>query len=111
MKPNINIIESCKLKIASFTCAALKEVPAAVIDLNAYAGEYVHIWVDADGTYSIDPGREHYWHVAELQVSPRQYRIETEEVTQNGETQIRENPVPLPVDLSITRIITWDLPE
>jgi len=111
MKPKISIIDDCKLKIESFSCAALGDVPETVIDLDAHAGEYVHIWIDKDGAYSLDPGHDHYWHIAELPVPERRFRIDAEEIIQDGETQIRENPVPLPVKLSIAEMVMRELPE
>ncbi|MCX5825386.1 MAG: hypothetical protein NTY86_18310 [Deltaproteobacteria bacterium] len=126
MKSSLLVIDDCKLKIESFSSKITGVVPETVIDLDALAGEYVHIWVDEDGVYSLDPDRSHYWHIAELQVPPRRHRIDTEEViqdgrtqnldiaegvTQGGRTQIREILVPLPVDLSMTEVTTRELPE
>jgi hypothetical protein len=126
MNPIVTIIDSCKLKIEPFDCKVLGAAAEAIIDLDAYAGEYVHLWLDLDGSYSLDPNRGHYWHVADLQVPKRQYRIETEEIVQDGETlviqdgktliqdgktPVRENLVRLSVDLSAVKIITRALPE
>ena len=126
MKSSLLVIDDCKLKIESFSSKVTGVVPETAIDLDAFAGEYVHIWVDEDGVYSLNPNRSHYWHVAELQVPPRRHRIETEEVAPDGKTQIleiaegviqdgqaqlREILVPLPVDLSTAEVITRALPE
>jgi hypothetical protein len=96
------------IKIGRFT-HSLGKVKAATIDLSEYAGKYVRIWLEADGTYSLDPRRDHFWQVAEFQVPEIQY----EEVL--GIDPETDEPMvdlkPLPLDVSAMDITLFTLPE
>lgn len=90
--------------------AAGVNIPSQSLGLDGYAGEHVHIWLDADGSYSLDREKDHYWHVAELDVPARQYQeADMGEVDTDGQPIVR--PVPLPVDLSQSAIASYDLPD
>lgn len=57
-----------RIIIDAFECEKCGKVPETVIDLNPFKGQFVRIWLDEDGTYSLDPNRNHYWQIAEFQV-------------------------------------------
>ena len=110
MKPKISIIEGCKIRIAAFECEALGKVSQKTIDLTPCAGQHVRIWLDPDGTYSLDPRKDHYWQIAELQVPGQQYQeIDTGGTdSDTGEPVVKMEAVPL--DLASIEIELWDLP-
>ncbi|MFH2012521.1 MAG: hypothetical protein ABIJ37_07485 [Pseudomonadota bacterium] len=85
MEPKITIVDDCKIRIAGYDCKVGK-ISQKTIDMTPYAGEYVRIWLEKDGTYSLDKNANHYWQVAELQVPE------------------------IPVDLSGVKITTFELP-
>jgi len=112
MKPKISI-KGSKIRIAAFECGSLGRVGQKTIDLSPYAGERVRIWLDKDGSYSLDPRREHFWQIAELQMPEQKYReIETREddtgTADTGGASIKTEPVPL--DLSGAELQLWELP-
>lgn len=111
MKPKITVVDSCKLKIAAFECEAVGKVSQKTIDPTPYAGQYIRIWLEKDGTYSLDAKRDHYWQVAELQVPAQQYtQVDTGETdSDTGEPIMRTEALPL--DLSAVEIFIWDLPQ
>lgn len=110
MKPKITITGS-KVVISSFECNTLGKVSQKTIDMGPYAGKYVRIWLDADGTYSLDRHKNHYWQMAEFQVPEQEYQeVDTgEEDPDTGEPIINTEPAPL--DLNTVEIETWELPE
>jgi hypothetical protein len=92
-----------KLTIAAFECEVLGKVGQKTIDLAGQAGEYVRIWLEKDGTYSIDKHKDHFWQVAELSVPVQGYDVE---ITEEGETS-----TPIPLDLDGVEIRTFELPK
>jgi hypothetical protein len=101
------------LKIGGFT-HKLGKVKAATIDLSEYAGKYVRIWLEADGTYSLDPRRDHFWQVAEFQVPEFQVpETKYKEVAaiDPGIGEPGGELVALPLDLTNMEITTFSLPE
>ena len=72
--PNITIVDKYKVRIDAFECKKCGKVPATTIDLRPYAGQYVRIWLDEDGTYALDPRRNHFWQMAEFQVPEQEYK-------------------------------------
>lgn len=112
MKPKISI-KGSKIRIAAFECGGLGRVGQKTIDLTPYAGERVRIWLNKDGSYSLDPRRDHFWQVAELQVPEQKYReIETRDeetgATDRGGAHVKMEPIPL--DLSGAKLEVWELP-
>lgn len=108
MQPNITNIDKRKFRIAAFECNAGK-MSQKTIDLTPYAGQHVRIWLDPDGSYSLNPHKNHYWQVAEFDVPKIQYQqVDTGEVDEDG------NPImvseALPLDLTNVEIEKWDLP-
>ena len=99
-----------KIKIAAFTCEKIGKVAAATIDLTPYAGQHVRVWLDMDGSYSLDPRVPHFWQMAEFDVPEIQYQsIDT------GEVDDQEAPImiseALPLDLAAVEIAKWELSE
>lgn len=102
-------ISGSKIIIEAFECEKLGVTAEAEIDMTPYAGEYVRIWLDQDGIYSLDSSTSHFWQIAELRVPELQYQeIDTGEVDEFGEPiTMREA---LPLDLSETVVAAWELP-
>lgn len=111
MKPALAIINKCKVRIPAFERQVPGKVSQKTIDLTPYAGQYVRIWLDENGTYSLDKRRGHYWQMAEFLVPDIEYEeIETEEIDPiTNEPIIQRNALPL--DLEKTEIETWHLPD
>jgi hypothetical protein len=110
MQPNITIIDKSKVRIAAFECDTLGKVSQKTIDLTQYAGQHIRIWLDPDGSYSLNPKRDHYWQMAELDVPEIQFSsVDTGEIDEEG------NPImaaeALPLDLTAVEIEKWELPE
>jgi len=105
--------KGAKVTIGGFTFSGGEGIGAAKIsgksiDLTPYAGQYVRIWLDYDGGFSLEPRKDHFWQLAEFQVPEQAHKEvkgtdpETKEETINLEA--------LPLDLSATEIRTWELP-
>ena len=107
-QPTITILEGGKIQIAGFECA-LGKVARETLDLSSYAGDRVRIWLDENKKFSIDPRKNHYWQIAELDVPPQLYQ-ETEGApdSEGRPTSLREAIL---IDLSNVEIMVWDLPE
>jgi len=99
MTPNITIVEDGKIRIAAFTCNRLGKVSQKTIDMTPYEGRHVRIWLDHDGSYSLDPNKDHFWQVAEL------------DVPVVGVNRTDTGVETLPLNLSGVEITTWELPE
>ena len=110
MQPNITIVDGYKLRIAGFECGELGYVSQKTIDMTPYAGQYVRIWLDKDGTYSLNPRKDHFWQVAEFQAPEQEYKdVDTGETDPDtGEPVIVTEAVPL--DMSAVEIEKWQLP-
>lgn len=101
-----------KLKIGGFACEKLGKVKAATIDLTPHAGQHVRVWLDMDGTYSLDPHTEHFWQMAEFDVPEIQYSPgEVNEKMELG-TDLNLSPPSeaLPLDLTAVEVAKWELP-
>lgn len=110
MKPKITIIEGNRLRIAPFSCETLGRIGRKTMDLTDLAGQHIRIWLDDDGTYSMDPRSHHYWQLCELHVPDRQYeQVDTGETDPDTELPIVKTQA-LPLDLTDTEILVWDLP-
>ncbi|MFA5387217.1 MAG: hypothetical protein WC322_02365 [Candidatus Paceibacterota bacterium] len=97
------------IKIGGFTCEKLGKLAAKTIDLTPYAGQHVRVWLDQDGSYSLDPRSNHYWQIAEFDV-PEIGIVESDsgEVGEAGEpVMIREV---LPLELIDVEFTVWPLP-
>ncbi len=106
MKLNITIVDQCKLQIAAWGKTKEK-----IINMTPYAGQHVRIWLDKDGSYSLNSGEDHFWQAAELDVPEIEYQqINTNEneIDDAGETMTASKPMPL--DLTNVKIILWELP-
>ena len=109
MQPNITIIDKCKIRIAAFECGAGK-ISQKTIDLTPYAGQRVRIWLDPDGSYSLDPGKDHFWQMIEVDVPEiRHQQTDTDEIDENGKPITTSKALPL--DLIDTDLKKWALPE
>lgn len=94
-----------KIIIEGFNCLKLGSIPKTEIDLTPYAGQYVRVWLDQDGSYSLDPATDHYWQMAEMNI-PDLQETDTGEIDEEG-APIMEV---LPLDLSDMVIAVWELP-
>jgi len=109
MKPKITVVDGCKLRIAAFGCDALgSKVSQKTIDMTPYAGQRARIWLEEDGTYSLDPRKDHYWQVCELYVPEIAYRETEEKDPDTGELAAKIEALPL--DLSGVKALLYDLP-
>lgn len=108
MNPKITITGS-KVKIAGFSSDILGKVSGKTIDMTAFAGQYVRIWLETDKSYSLDKHKDHFWQVAEFPVPEIAYEQVEEE---NPETkEITMKMVPQPLNLKGVEIETWELPQ
>ena len=109
MQPNITIIDKCKVRIAAFECNERGKVSQKTIDLTPYAGQHIRIWLDPDGSYSLDPKADHYWQMAEFDVPEIQFSsVDTGEIDEAGQAIMASEPLPL--DLTSVEIEKWELP-
>ena len=108
--PNITIVDKYKVRIDAFECKKCGKVPATTIDLRPYAGQYVRIWLDEDGTYALDPRRNHFWQMAEFQVPEQEYK----QVDSGDKDPETKEPImvpeAIPIDLTGISIEKWTLP-
>lgn len=107
MLPKITILKNGNIKIAALECAGVGKVTKTTIDLTPCAGERVRIWLDRDGTYSLDKFRDHFWQIAELDV-PALVRQTGEKTDEADKTVPTEETLPL--DLAGVEISVWPLP-
>jgi len=108
MKPKITIVGGCKVRIAGHDCK-IGKISQRTIDMTPYAGEYVRIWLEEDGSYSSNKHIDHYWQIAEMQVPEQKYQeIETKEMGTDSKPVVKREAIP--IDLSGVGIITFDLP-
>ena len=105
MKPNITVTDQCKIKIASFESEGIGRVSQKTLDMTAYTGQHVRVWLEDNGTYSVNKPGDHYWQVAEFDVPVRQY-VEAETLENEEEPRMEEGPV----DLTGVSIMVFDLP-
>jgi len=105
--------KGAKVTIGGFTFSGGEGIGAAKIsgksiDLTPYAGQYVRIWLDYDGGFSLEPRKDHFWQLAEFQVPEQAYK---EVITKDAKSDEEStNLKALPLDLSATEIRTWELP-
>lgn len=108
MKPKITVVDGCKLRIAAFECDALGKVSQKTIDMTPYAGQRTRIWLDENGTCSLDPRKDHYWQICELDVPDIAYAESKEKDPETGETAVKITALPL--DLAGVKVLLYDLP-
>lgn len=108
MKPKITILTNCRITISALECAGIGSIAKTTINLAPHAGERVRIWLDRDGTYSLDKYRDHFWQIAELDV-PARVRQSSETIGEDGKVETTETISP--PDLSGVEVLTWPLPE
>jgi len=108
MQPKITILKNGRITIAALECAGIGHIARTTIDLTPYAGERIRIWLDKDGTYSLDKFRDHFWQIAELDV-PALVRQPGEKTGDDGKVVSTEETLPL--DLTGVDISVWELPE
>lgn len=108
MRANITVVDGCKVKILAFESDLLGKVSQKTIDLTPYAGQRARIWLEKDGTYSLDPKRDHFWQVAEVAVPGIAYKEVEAEDPETKETVMQSEVLPL--DLSGIEIVLFDLP-
>ena len=122
VKPEITIVDKSKIRIEEFVHDTLGKVEQETIDLaphtqhthkpqpspSGQALRTLRLWLNHDGTYSLDPKKDHYWQVAEIDVPEAKYQqIDTGEVDEDG------NPVMVSVailDFTEIEIKKWELP-
>jgi hypothetical protein len=110
MQPKITIVDGHKIRFAAFESEQLGHVSQKTIDLTPYAGQRVRIYLCEDGTYSLDQTTSQFWQVAELQVPEQEFeQVETGELDDQGNPIMQLNEIPL--DLSSTEVLAWELPE
>lgn len=108
MLPKISILKNGKIAIAALECAGIGKVAKTTIGLTPYAGERVRIWLDRNGTYSLDKFTDHFWQIAEMDV-PALVRQAGEKTGEDGKIVPTEETLPL--DLAGAEISVWPLPE
>jgi hypothetical protein len=110
MFPAITIVDKYKVRIPAFECKECGHVSQKTIDMTPFAGQYVRIWLDKEGTYSLDKRRGHFWQMAEFQVP----HIQHEEIDTGEKDPVTDEPViqrnTLPLDIEKAAIETWHLP-
>ena len=107
MAPKITILKNGRITIAALECAGIGKIAKTTIDLAPYAGERVRIWIDRNGTYSLNKFADHFWQIAELDV-PAQVRQAGEKTDADGKVVPTEETLPL--DLTGVEISVWPLP-
>ena len=107
MKPKI-IKKGEAIKLAGFSYQYGK-IKTALINLAGYAGRFVRVWLDTDGSLSLDSRKGHFWQIAEFQVPDRKYKEVPGKDPATGEDII--NLEPLPLDLKDMTITVFELPE
>lgn len=81
-----------------------------VFDLTQYQGTTVRLYLDEDGTLSLDQSYAHWWQLAEVALPAREYvEQDIEAVNDQGPSVIER--VPKPLDLNRHKVIVWPLPE
>ncbi len=108
MKAKITAVDGCKLRIAAFEDDLLGKVGQKTIDMTTYAGQHVRVWLGKEGTYSLDPKKDHFWQVAEMDVPDIFYHDVEVKDPETKESVMQS--VALPLDLSGTEIMLFDLP-
>jgi hypothetical protein len=111
MKPTITLKDS-SITFGAFTpgIGGLKEIPETTIDLAPYAGQHIRIWLDDDGTYSLDKKRGHLWQMVELDVPAQEY---TETASKELDPDTKEPVVTIEkkaINIEAVSIDTLDLP-
>ena len=107
--PTIAILENGQVQISGFECA-LGRVAKQTIALAPFAGERVRIWLDESKKFSVDPHKDHYWQIAELDVPPQTFtetEVSAKEAGQPPTTIVQA----VPLDLTNVEITAWPLPE
>lgn len=108
MRAKINVVDGSKIRILAFENDLLGKISQKTIDLTPYAGQRTRVWLEKDGTYSLNPNKDHYWQVAEIDVPDIIYQdIEVEDPENKMMTTQSEA---LPLDLSGVNIMLFDLP-
>ena len=72
------------------------------VDLSAYQGGFVRLYVSAAGAAEVNPGADSYWQVAEVSLPPVAYE------SVPGEPMARGAEIPL--DLTTCGVVFFDLP-
>lgn len=109
-KPGLSNVDKHKLRIAALDAKGVGKVGQKTIDITPYAGQYVRVWLDADGNYSLDKHKDHAWQIAEFQVPKQQYtEVDTGEKDEKGNPVVRLEPIP--IDLDDVDIKVWELPD
>ena len=110
MFPNITIVDGYKLRVAAFSCKRLGHVSQKTIDMTPHAGQYLRLWLEEDGTYSLDTRVNHFWQVVEFRMPEIAY-----EQVGSGEVDEQNEPImvqqALPLDLTGMEIQRWELPN
>lgn len=110
MKPNITVSDQAKIRIAAIDCKGKGKLSQKTIDLTPYAGQHVRVWIDAQGKYTLDPGEDLFWQVAEFDVPEIKFsQTETKEMDKSGALVMKSEALPL--DLTKVKIKKWDMPE
>ena len=107
---NITIIDKSKIQLAAFTCPVNGKIKQQTIDLTPYAGQHVRVWLDADGTYSVDKNKDHFWQVAQFDVPELKYKDE-DTGKRDSDNQVIMEAIGQPLDLTDVDINKWDLPQ
>lgn len=108
--PNDKIsVLGSQLIIGSFNFGG-KVVQATTIDLTPYQGQTVRIYLNDDGTISVNPSTSHYWLLAEVHLPPQKFSyIDTGRADELGSPILQREPIPL--DLSALEVKVWALRE
>lgn len=79
-------------------------------DLTAYQGKPFRLYVEEDGSFSVDPNRDHFWLLAEVLVPERMVEsVPTGDETEDG--QVVHQLMELPLDLNDVVITVFELPQ
>lgn len=98
-------VDGAILRVLPFgTCAG------GEFDLTPHQGSTVRLYLDEDGTLSLDQTRAHWWQLAEVALPPPEYEGRDSDETDEDGQAITEQ-VRLPLDLSALTVYVWALPE
>ena len=95
------------LKIGAYEFEGMK-IPARDIDMTPYQGKMVRIYIEKDGSYSMDYGT-HEWLLVMGIVPEVTYKNVADGTDENGQTRMKQEEVP--IDLHDTELTVFALPE
>lgn len=84
--------------------------PGGEFDLTPYQGSTARLYLDEDGSLSLDQSRAHWWQLAEVALPQQEFvSQDSGEVGEDGQNITEQ--VPAPLDLSRLTVMVWALAE